>query len=274
MPEGDTVYRTARNLHLALAGQRLVGADLRVPRLATADLVGWTVTSCASRGKHLLLRLHPPGPGQPLTLHSHLGMDGSWRIHPAGAGAPARQAHLVRAVLRTSATVTVGYQLRDLSLVPTDREDDLLAGLGPDLLDPEVDLAEAARRLARDPTATVASALRDQGNLAGIGNVYCAELLFLRGLWPWTPVGAVADLPALVRLAHRVLMANRERAVRTTTGSLRRGGTTYVYARAGTPCRRCGTTVQKGEEGGRVVYWCPTCQPLPEIHPAGPDRRG
>jgi endonuclease-8 len=263
VPEGDTVYRTARMLHRALVGHRLTGADLRLPRLATADLAGGIVAESVSRGKHLLLRVRLPGPGEPLTLHSHLGMDGSWRVYRPGGRWPDQPGHLVRAVLRTPVAVAVGCQLRDLHLVPTDRERHLLAGLGPDLLDRDADVAEAARRLARDPTATVATALRNQGNLAGIGNVYCSELLFLRGTWPWTPVGAVADLPALVRLAHRVLMANRERPVRTTTGSLRRGETTYVYGRGGCPCRRCGTTIES-EDAGRVVYWCLSCQPAPD----------
>jgi endonuclease VIII len=263
MPEGDTVFRTAGTLHRALAGQRLSTADLRVPALATVDLSGWTVIEVASRGKHLLLRVQPPGAGRPATLHSHLGMDGSWRVHRAGARWRAPTSHQVRAVLRTAGAAAVGYQLRELALVPTAEEPALLGHLGPDLLDPDFDPAEAVRRLTRDPTAVIAEALRDQRHLAGIGNVYCAELLFLRGVWPWARVDQVADLPGLVRLAQRTLDANRNRATRTTTGSLRRGETAYVYGRAGAPCRRCGTLITRADQGGRVIYWCPTCQPRP-----------
>lgn len=266
MPEGDTVFRTARTLHRALAGGRLTAADLRVPRLATTDLTGWTVVGVASHGKHLLVRLRPPG-GPPTTLHSHLGMDGSWRVHKARAHWRAPAHHQVRAVLRTADTAAVGYRLRELVLLPTAEEGRLLSHLGPDLLDQdfdeESDGGEAVRRLAADPAVEVVQALRDQRNLAGLGNVYCAELLFLRGVWPWTPVGRVADLPGLVGLARRLLVANRDRATRTTTGSLRRGETSYVYGRTGAPCRRCGTLIEVDEQAGRVTYWCPACQPAP-----------
>lgn len=261
MPEGDTVFRTARALHRALAGRTLTGSDLRVPALATVDLTGWTVTGSVSRGKHLLLRLQPPGPEPAMTLHSHLGMDGSWRVYAVGQRWRAHAHHQIRAVLRAADAVVVGHQLRELALLPTAQEQDLLAHLGPDLLGADFDGSAAVRRLSRDAGATIADALRDQRNLAGVGNVYSAELLFLRGLWPWTPVGQVADLPALVSLARRVLDANRRRPVRTTTGSLRRGETTYVYGRKGAPCRRCGTLIEVDDRGERVTYWCPLCQP-------------
>lgn len=265
MPEGDTVFRTARTLHRAFAGRRLTASDLRVPRLAATDLAGWTVTESASRGKHLLLRLRPPDEGRAMTLHSHLGMDGSWRVYLVGERWRVQRRHLVRAVLRTADAIAVGYQLRELSLVPAEDEKDLVGHLGPDLLDPAWEPAEAVRRLARHPTTTIGEALRDQRNLAGIGNVYCSEVLFLRGVWPWTPVHRVADVPALVALAHRILDANRDRAIRSTTGSLKRGGTTYVYGRRGEPCRRCGTSIESAEQSTRVTFWCPTCQPQ---HPA------
>lgn len=265
MPEGDTVFRTARALHRALAGTSLTAADLRVPDLATVDLAGATVLSSASHGKHLLLRLRQPGVPPDRTLHSHLGMDGSWQVYAVGERWRARSHHLVRAVLRTAGTVAVGYQLQQLALLPTADEKGLLAHLGPDLLgadfDPEADVAEAVRRITHQPATAIAEALRDQRNLAGIGNVYCAEVLFLRGLWPWTPAGTVADPAGLVRLARRLLDANRHRPVRSTTGSVRRGETTYVYGRRGAPCRRCGALVEKDEQAGRVTYWCPTCQP-------------
>ena len=272
MPEGDTVYRTARRLHTALAGRRLVGADLRVPRLATVELVGWTVAECLSRGKHLLLRLRPPGPGTPLTLHCHLDMDGAFRVWPGTAAPDARRGHDVRVVLQTADATAVGYRIHDLDLAPTAAEDRFVGHLGPDLLDPAFDAEEAVRRLSSDPDTPVGAALLNQRHLAGIGNVYRSELLFLRGVWPWTPVSGVADLPGLVALARRVLSANRDRAVRTTTGSLRRGETLYVYGRAGRPCRRCGTLVRSGAVAGRVVYWCPACQPERHRHAGARDR--
>lgn len=273
MPEGDTVFRTARALHRAFAGHRLTGAELRVPQLATAELAGWTVAESTSRGKHLLLRLLPPHDGAPLTLHSHLGMDGAWRIYAVGDRWRAGPRHLIRAVLRTEQAVAVGSQLRQLALVATAEEPALVGHLGPDLLGPDWDPAEAVRRLARYP-GTIGAALRDQRNLAGIGNVYCCELLFLRGLWPWTPAGQVPDPAGLVGLAHRLLTANRDRPVRTTTGSLRRGETSYVYGRAGQPCRRCGTPIAVDRQDERVTYWCPVCQPEPPGSAATPGPAG
>lgn len=267
MPEGDTVWNTAGLLHRALAGQRLTATDFRVPQLATVDLTGWTVLESVSRGKHLLLRLRDPDGTRRHTLHSHLRMDGSWRTYAVGERWPTRPAHLVRVVLRTTDTVAVGYHLHDLALVPTAREDELVGHLGPDLLGPDWDVAEAVRRIAARPDAGIAAALLDQRNLAGIGNLYQAETLFLRRVWPWTPVRAVSDLSGLVTLAQRLVAANRGRWTQSTTGSLRRGETTYVYGRQGRPCRRCGTPIRRDERGDRITFWCPRCQPAPAASP-------
>jgi endonuclease VIII len=265
VPEGDAVWYTARALHRALAGQLLTGSDFRVPKLATADLTGWSVLESACRGKHLLLRLTHIEDNKRLTLHSHLRMDGSWRTYEPGARwGPA---HLIRVVLRTESTIAVGYHLHDLALVPTEREAELVGYLGPDLLaeGEDWDRAEAVARLRRDPARTIGEALLDQRNVAGIGTIYRAETLFLRGVHPWTPVGEVADLERLLDLARRLLMANRDRPGQVTTGDTRRGRQQWVYGRANEACRRCGTRIQRGSMGPdtqeRVVYWCPRCQP-------------
>lgn len=265
MPEGDTVYRTARTLRRALAGVRLTGAELRVPRLATVDLSGGTVRDCLSRGKHLLLRLRLPteaADDPDWTLHSHLGMDGAWKVYRVGQRWRGQPGHTVRAVLRGDQVVAVGSQLRQLALVPTARESDLVGSLGPDLLGDDWAPAEAVRRLAAQPDRSISEALLDQRNLAGIGNVYRCELLFLRGVAPSTPVREVPDLAGMVALAHRLVRANRDRGTRSTTGSLCPGSTSYVYARAGAPCRRCGTAIARDDHRtDRVSYWCPRCQP-------------
>jgi endonuclease VIII len=268
MPEGDTVWNTARMLHDALAGGTLERSDLRVPALATVDLTGWAVRESACRGKHLLLRLAGPDGDRALTLHSHLRMDGSWRLYRPGEPWRGRPAHLIRAVLGTASAVAVGFHLHELALVPTAAEDTLVGHLGPDLLrtvdEPGGwDAAEAVRRLRRHPDSTIAEALLDQRNLAGIGNLYKSEVLFLRGLHPRTPVSTVEKMEAVVDLAHRLLNANRGRWTQATTGSLRRGEQVYVYGRAGAPCRRCGTLVRRETLGDRVTYWCPRCQPEP-----------
>ena len=145
--------------------------------------------------------------------------------------------------------------------LPRDREPALVGHLGPDLLGPDWDPGEAVRRLASHPSTSIAEALLDQTSLAGIGNLYKCEVLFLRGISPWTPVSAVADLTALVALAQKLLKSNLGRWTQSTTGSLRRGETTYVYGRRAQPCRRCASPIQKREQGDRVTYWCGRCQP-------------
>jgi endonuclease-8 len=119
-------------------------------------------------------------------------------------------------------------------------------------------------RIARDPERPVGEALLDQRNPAGIGTFYVAEMLFLRGIDPWRPVGSVPDLDSLVELGHRLLDANKARPGHVTTGDTRPGRDSWVYGRAGRPCRRCGTPIRKGEQGPpgqeRLRFWCPNCQ--------------
>lgn len=130
---------------------------------------------------------------------------------------------------------------------------------------------EGVRRLRAKPDRTIGEALLDQRNVAGIGTVYRAEILFLRGVNPWTPVGEVAELDKVLDLARRLLMSNRGRWQQITTGDTRRGRQHWIYGRGGEPCRRCGTPVRRGMMGPgveeRVIYWCPTCQPRHGVTP-------
>ena len=251
------MWRTARRLHQALAGRVLTRSDFRVPRFATADLTGRTVTEAVSRGKHLLIRT-----GDGVTVHTHLRMDGSWQVRPARDRIA--ESHRIRLILANNAWQAVGYQLGVVEIMATTAEDKAVGYLGPDLLGPDWDPAEAERRLRSDPARPIGDALLDQRNLAGIGNIFCTEMLFLRGLSPWRPVGEVADLPALVELGRGLLDANKERSGIVTTGVARRGEGHWVYGRAGRPCRRCGTTIRRAEQGNpgeeRVRAWCPHCQ--------------
>jgi endonuclease-8 len=258
MPEGDTVFRSARALNDVLAGQMIERCDIRVPKFATVDLSGQVIDNVASVGKHLLHRI-----GE-VSIHSHLKMEGSWHIYRPGTPwrRPAFQA---RAILATQDWVTVGFDLGTLEVIPRASEDDVVGYLGPDLLGPGWDPDEALFRLGADPSRPIGLALLDQRIMAGLGNVYRAELCFLRGLLPTRPVGEVPDLPGLVTLAHRVILANRDRVERTTTGDLRAGRMTWVYGRANKPCRRCGTRILSGALGDnpladRVTFYCPRCQ--------------
>jgi endonuclease-8 len=194
-------------------------------------------------------------------------MDGSWRLQRPGEWWRGGPAHQVRAVLANAIWEAVGYRLHDIRLVPTAEEDRLVGHLGPDVLGPDWDAAEAVRRLAADPDRAVGEALLDQRVLAGVGNLYKAETLFLTGTHPWTPAGR-ADPAAIVATAHRLLRANRDHPEQSTTGSMRRGEQHWVYGRAKQTCRRCGTRIEVAEqrpadrpENGRVTYWCPHCQP-------------
>jgi endonuclease VIII len=257
MPEGDVVWRTARQLDEALTGRVLTRSDFRVPRFATTDLSGRTVTGTVSRGKHLLTRVD-----NGVTVHTHLRMDGSWRIRPATDYLP--HDHRIRLVLGNDERQALGYLLGIVEVVPTSSEERVVGHLGPDLLGPDWDAAEAVRRLQADPARPVGEALLDQRNLAGLGTWYAAEVLFLRGIDPWRRVGDVEDLHALVDVGHRLLDENKARNGHASTGDTRRGQESWVYGRAGRPCRRCGTIIRRGEQGPagqeRLRFWCPDCQ--------------
>ncbi|GAB3595412.1 DNA-formamidopyrimidine glycosylase family protein [Microbacterium tumbae] len=256
MPEGDTVHRTARRLDEALAGRTATRFGLRVPRAATADLTGEPIRGCTARGKHLLLRIGEH------TLHSHLRMDGAWFLYRPGERWR-HPAFTVRAIVGTAAWDAVGVDIAEIQLIPTGEEALLLGHLGPDPLAEDWDAVEAARRLSADPRS-IHVALLDQRNVAGFGNEYAAELLFLRGILPTTPAADV-DAAALLGLGARTIRANRDRPDRTFTGVALRGRTDWVYGRTGHPCRRCGTTILRGKQGAdptreRITFWCPRCQ--------------
>ena len=256
MPEGDVVWYTARRLHEALAGRVLTRSDFRVPRYATVDLTGQPVTEAVSRGKHLLIRT-----GNGLTVHTHLKMDGSWRIRPADAGPPRRNAHQIRLLLANTQWQAVGYLLGITEVLPTASEHRVTGHLGPDLLGPDWDAAEAVRRLERGAARPIGEALLDQRNLAGIGNLFKSEILFLLGVSQWTKVRVVKDLPKMVNLARRLLDANKARIGQVTTGDTAPGRQTWVYGRQGALCRRCGTPIRKRTDGAeRMTFWCPSCQ--------------
>jgi len=258
MPEGDTVWRTARLLQDALVGRVLTGCDIRVPQRATVDLTGVVVDESVSRGKHLFLRAGD------VSLHTHLKMEGAWHVYAPGERWR-RPAHTARVVLQTDECQVVGFSLGLVEVLDRSAEDDAMAWLGPDLLGPDWSLDEAVRRVNADPDRPVFLALHDQRNLAGFGNEYVNELCFLHGLDPTRPAGSVADLARVIERGQRLITANRDRVVRVFTGNTRRGEHHFVFGRADRPCRRCGTTIRRGELGDdptrmRNTFWCPNCQ--------------
>jgi endonuclease VIII len=264
VPEGDTVFLLARRLNARLTRQVVTSSDLRVPRHATADLSGATLLTTATYGKHLLTRFDTG-----ITLHTHLRMDGSWTVLNPGKRLPRRLEPDIRVLLGfTSGLTAAGLKLPVVELLRTAEEKETIGHLGPDLLG-AWDAGEAARRLAARPDRTAAAALLDQTNLAGLGNLWVNELLFLRGVHPWRPVGSV-DLAPLLALAAKMLRfsVTTPGATQVTTGDTRPGHQHWVAGRAGQPCLRCGTRIEvvaetPGDAERRRTWWCPHCQPAP-----------
>ena len=275
MPEGDSVWRAAAQLHKALAGQQLTASDFRVPRFATLNLAGWTVAEVLPRGKHLLMRMQGPDE-QKLTIHSHLKMEGAWQVYPPG-GRWRKPGFTARCVLRTAGADAVGFSLGIVEVVRTADEDSVVGHLGPDLLGPDWDPAEAERRIRSAPEIPIGVALLDQRNLAGIGNIYRCEACFLSGVHPASPVSAVADLGTMMTDAKQLLEANLGPGRRMTilnprgmpAGRMAGRPGYWVYRREHQPCLKCGAPIRRsvlgrpnGEEE-RDIYFCPQCQPLP-----------
>jgi endonuclease-8 len=287
MPEGDTLYRTAAGLRPHLVGRAVTAARARTPGPQVERVVGATVTAVEAVGKNLLIRFDDG-----LELRTHLRMHGSWHRYRPGERwrRPAGRAVLV---LEVEGSVAVCFDAPLVELLET-RAEGLhgpLAALGPDATADAFDRDEALRRL-RDPARealTAAEALLDQRALAGIGNVYKSEVLFVERVDPFAAVGALDDetLGRLVDRARALLLANRESVARATTGPAgggpptaldaavqpARGGRLWVYGRAGRPCRRCRTPIRSRRHGNlpRTTYWCQHCQ-APAARPAEEDR--
>ncbi len=265
-----------RRMHAGLAGRRIVASQFRVPSLAVADLSGAVVREFAPYGKHMLLRTDTG-----LTLHTHFRMDGSWALLGPGKRLPRRLDPDVRVLLATDeGTTAAGLRLPVVDLLPTAEEAGVVGHLGPDILAddwPTGGETEAVRRIAAVPERPVVEALLDQRDVAGIGNLWAVETLFLRGACPWTPVGEV-DVVPLLRLARRMMTYALSHPAPVTTGDTRPGRSHWVYGRAGHPCRRCGTAVQVRDATGRPyereTWWCPSCQPGPAPDLAARPQRG
>ncbi|HET7665068.1 MAG TPA: endonuclease VIII Nei2 [Mycobacterium sp.] len=252
MPEGDTVWHTAAILRGALVGNTLTRCDVRVPKYATVDLTGQVVDEVISRGKHLFIRVGPA------SIHSHLKMDGSWKVNPVTK--PSRAGYRIRIILQTADIQAAGIDLGLLEVLEREHDMDCVSHLGPDLLGDDWDPRVAAANLTADPDRQLSETLLDQRVMAGVGNVYCNELCFVTGHLPTTRVNAVADPLRMVQRARDMLWLNRSRWNRTTTGNTRHGRELWVYGRGGLPCRRCGTPIESDSGGDRVRYWCPVCQ--------------
>lgn len=273
MPEGDTIHRAARTLHRALAGRTVVRFESVLPALTRVDvdrpIAGRTIERVSAAGKHLIV--HFSGD---LALLTHMRMNGSWHVYRPGERWQRPRIEM-RVAIETDEYVAVAFNL-PVAEFHTARslERSRVATLGPDLLAASFDADEAVCRLQSRPSATIADALLDQRALAGIGNVYKSEVLFLCGVLPGHSVRALdaQQLRTIVETARRLMTMNSRpgtpaaivtyRGLRRTTRRSAPGEHLWVYGRPGKPCRRCGTRIEMRKEGpdARSTYWCPKCQ--------------
>ena len=259
MPEGDTIHYAANRIRPVLAGHVPDELDTPHPRFGrsrwTERLAGRAVWSVDAHGKHLFLRFEGG-----LTIHSHLRMTGSWRVLEEGRPLP-RSPKSAWLRIRRGDREVLQFNGPVLELMTDSRArlDQRIAGLGPDILAPELDEAKVLRRLREDdPTRPIGDALLDQRTIAGIGNLWKAEGCFAAGIDPWRRTGDVSDAEAL-SIVHEARSRMRISAVDGIQDRFR-----LVYGRAGLPCPRCGpaSLIQaRGQwEDNRPTFWCPRCQ--------------
>jgi endonuclease VIII len=272
MPEGDTIFRAARTLHQLLAGDVVTRFESVFPMLTRVHedhrIVGRSIESVMSRGKHLLMTYSGD-----LILRTHMRMNGTWHVYPQGARwkKPHRD---MRVILETSEVVAVAFNVPVAEFITTHElaRHRPLSTLGPDLLDTNFDRQEAVRRVRARSGAQIGDVLLDQRAVAGIGNVFKSEVLFLAGIHPCTEAGVISDaeLERLVDVARDELQANVLNPSQTlspafgrrTSRRLNPREKLWVYGRGGKPCRRCGTPIAGRAAGpdARLTYWCPRCQ--------------
>jgi len=274
MPEGDTIFRAARTLHRALAGRTVTRFESVFPHLSRVDhdspLRGRVIESVAARGKHLLIAFSGD-----LVLRTHMRMNGSWHIYRPGERW-FRPRHEMRILLETDAFHAVAFNVPVAEIAAASRilESDRMRALGPDPLSPDFDRTAAVDRIMARRDMAIADALLDQTAMAGVGNIFKSEVLFVAGVDPFALVSALdkSDVERIVAEAVRLMRANVAAGARggiTTYGGLRRrptrddpGAPNWVYGRAGRPCRRCGTAISWRKQGpnARSTYWCQECQ--------------
>jgi endonuclease VIII len=256
MPEGDTIMWAANRIRPALEGRTIdtVRTHARFARDRWEErLEGKALRAVDTHGKHLFLRFEGD-----LTLHSHLRMTGWWGVY--GRGERWRKAaHRAWLVLGADDQEAVQFDGPVLELLTESRTrfDRRLAGLGPDVLAPELDERRFLERLrADDARRGIGDAILDQRTLAGIGNMWKAEGCWQAAVDPWRAIGEISDQEALA-IVHAVRPPMLESG---TTGRPER--LLNVYSRAGRPCPRCGAKIRARGQGddNRTTYWCPGCQ--------------
>lgn len=248
MPEGDTIFRIARTLDRALAGKIVTRFETALPKLERGHLTGRTIERVVSVGKNLIIEFSGD-----VVLRTHLRMNGSWHLYKAGERWRKRRDDM-RLVIATDDFEAVGFNIPVAELASVragfSRPDGLkpVAALGPDLLGESFDLTEAARRIREHGDEEIGNALLDQRLVAGIGNIWKSETLFVCGVHPFRKV-ADCDVEMILKKARALLKRSTRERPRWS-----------VYERGGQPCRRCGSAIERRLQNPRSTYWCPKCQ--------------
>jgi endonuclease-8 len=263
MPEGDTILRAARTLARRLQHKTILAFSSTVPSIARADLLGHAIVRVEARGKNLLVHFDD---GR--ALHTHMRMTGSWHVYLPGERWQ-RPASFARVVLEVEGCVAVCFSAPVVELFAPGRADTArdLASLGPDILAPMFDIETAVANLKARGSMAIGEAVLDQRLVAGIGNIYKSETLFLERVDPFCRVDTLADdrLIAILVEARRLMTANLAPGSGMRTTTHRRAGTRarhFTYGRSGEPCLVCGDRIRMRRQGTalRSTYYCPTCQ--------------
>jgi endonuclease VIII len=254
VPEGDTIHWHAHRIGAVLTGHVPDEIATPHPRFGRdrwpERLAGQAVRSVDAHGKHLFVRFEGG-----LVIHSHLRMNGRWRVRPIAERTPGSAWLVIRRGDRE--VQQLGGPVLELMTEGRTRFDQRLAGLGPDILAPELDEAAVLRRLREDdPTRPIGDALLDQRTVAGIGNFWKAEGCFAASVDPWRPAGRVSDAEVLAILGE--IRPRMQRSAQEGHQSQFR----TIYGAAGRPCPRCGGRIRVRGQGddNRSTYWCPACQ--------------
>jgi len=284
MPEGDTIHRTAETMRRALAGKLVTAFDVCKALQAgigpAEKVVGRTVVAVEPRGKHMLVLFRSAGGDKDdtvpnnlgldlregdLVLHTHLRMNGEWHVYRPGERWW-KSAQRSRVAIYTAELVAPCFDAPVIELLTARAtvRHPALVSLGPDLMDEGFDVRAATERIIRRRDLEIGVALLDQRALAGVGNVYKSEALFLQRISPFVKVGSIpeATLERLVTECHRLLRMNHKRGKRKTRGSLKEDERLWVYGRGGDPCTECGEPIDSRTQGDdrRVTFFCRCCQ--------------
>ena len=276
MPEGDTIFRSARALNRALAGKVVTRFETAYAHLASVDddrkIAGRTVELVEARGKWLLIYFSGD-----LILVTHMRMNGSWHLYRTGERWR-RSRRDMRIVIETADWSAVGFAVpvAEFHSAASLLRKTMIPSLGPDLLKQDIDFAGVLAGMLEHVDEQIAEVLLNQRVMAGIGNVYKSETCFICGVNPFRQVRTLdrSQLERLVFAARKFLALNVAEdaegeistyaGLRRTTHTSNQSARLWVYGRRGEPCRRCGTPIEMRKQGvgARTTFWCPACQPI------------